>query len=54
MAKIQKIQKKNLPKPLKILTDQPKYRSDYSTVEENSTLVNTPSTDTVRGNIYYF
>ena len=44
------VQKKNLLKPLKTLTDQPNTRSDYSTVEENSTLVNTPSTDTVIGN----
>jgi len=33
--------------PSKTLTDQPNTRSFYSTVEENSTLVNT---DTVIGN----
>ena len=44
------VHKKILRKPLKTLTDQPNYRSDYSTVEENSTLVNTPSTNCVMGN----
>jgi hypothetical protein len=44
------VPRKNLRKPLKKLTDQPNTRSDYSTVEEDSTLVNTPCTDTVIGN----
>jgi hypothetical protein len=43
------VPRKNLLKPSKKLTDQPKYPSDYSTVEENSTLVNTSSTDSVIG-----
>jgi hypothetical protein len=41
------VQRKNLLQPSKTLTDQPNTRSFYSTVEENSTLVNT---DTVTGN----
>ena len=44
------VQKKKRLQPSKTLTDQPNTRSFYSTVEENSTLVNTPSTDTVIGN----
>ncbi len=44
------VQRKNLRKPFKTLTDQPNDRSFYSTVEENSTLVNTPSTDSFIGN----
>jgi len=41
------VQRKNLLKPSKKQIDQPNTRSFYSTVEENSTLVNT---DTVIGN----
>jgi len=42
-----KVQRENLLKPSKTLTDQPNDRSFYSTVEENHTLVNT---DIVIGN----
>jgi hypothetical protein len=44
------VQKKNLLKPSKTLTDQPNTHSFYSTVEENSTLINTTSISSVIGN----